>query len=224
MSEDQSADADVRQRMVDATIQLLVEEGPQALQVRRVASAVGVSSMVVYGRFGGMPQLVEAVIEEGFGRLAACFAAVAPTHDAVADMATVALAYHEAGRENPHLFDLMFGLSTPGGYRQIARPRRTPPAGDGTGLDDAYRPVVDRAKRAIHDKRFRRQDPERVAAELWSVTHGFTALNLGGYFSQFADPIADVFASLMTHVAVGLGDTPQRAGKSIAAAIAAARG
>ncbi|RNM11912.1 alpha/beta fold hydrolase [Nocardioides pocheonensis] len=35
--------SEVRQRMVNATIQLLAEEGPQALQVRRVAATVGVS-------------------------------------------------------------------------------------------------------------------------------------------------------------------------------------
>lgn len=226
MTEAQRAtEPDLRERMVQATVQLLAEDGPEALQVRRVASAAGVSSMVVYSRFGGMPQLVEAVIDEGFRSLSERFAAFVPTDDPIADMSRLALAYHESARENPHLFDLMFGLSTPGGYRQLSRPRRTPGAeGGGTTLDETYRPLVLHVKRAIRGKRIRRQDPERIAAEIWSFVHGFTALELGGYFSQFEDPIEEVFARLTTHVAVGLGDTPQRAAKSIAAAIAASRG
>lgn len=216
-------ETDVQDRMVRATIQLLAEDGPEALQVRRVASAVGVSSMVVYSRFGGMPQLVEAVINEGFREVSERFAALEPTEDPIADMTRLALAYREYGRRNPHLFDLMFGLSTPGGYRQLARPSRTPGAVAGTTLDDTYRPLINHAKRAIRGKRIRRQDPERISAEIWSFVHGFTALELGGYFSQFDDPIADVFKPLTTHMAVGLGDTPQRAARSIAAAIASSR-
>src|SRR5688500_2337815 len=112
MPEPQSApEPDVPQRMLQATIQLLAEEGPEALQVRRVAAAAGVSSMVVYSRFGGMPQLVEAVIEEGVRQLGQRFGLLAPTDDPVVDMTRIGLAYYESGRENPHLFDLMFGLS-----------------------------------------------------------------------------------------------------------------
>jgi AcrR family transcriptional regulator len=209
--------------MVLATIRLLAEDGPEALQVRRVASAVGVSSMVVYGRFGGMPQLVEAVIEEGFRQLGQRFAALQPTDDPVADTTRIALAYHESARENKHLFDVMFGLSIPGGYRQITRPTISQGA-PGSVFDLAYRPLIDPVKRAIRAKRLRRGDPERIAAELWSMSHGVTMLELGGYFSHLADPFNDVFAPLATHVLVGLGDTPRRAAKSVADAIASPQG
>ena len=225
MPEPQSApEPDVPQRMLQATIQLLAEEGPEALQVRRVAAAVGVSSMVVYSRFGGMPQLVEAVIEEGFRQLGQRFGLLAPTDDPVVDMTRIGLAYYESGRENPHLFDLMFGLSTPGGYRQIARPTRMSQGERRTAFDVAYRPLVDHVKRAIRAKRLRRTDSERIVAELWSFSHGFTMLELGGHFSHFGDPVADVYAPLAAHVVIGLGDTPQRAAKSVAAAIASPRG
>lgn len=214
---------DVRQRMLRATIHLLAEEGPQALQVRQVAAAAGVSSMVVYSRFGGMPQLVEAVIEEGFRQFGQRFALVAPTDDPIADMTRIGLAYYETARENPHLFDLMFGLSTPGGYRQIARPTHMSQGERGTVFEVAYRPLADHVKRAIRAKRLRRIDSERIVAELWSFSHGFTMLELGGHFSHLGDPIADVFAPLATHVTIGLGDTPKRAAKSVAAAIASPR-
>jgi AcrR family transcriptional regulator len=225
MTETQSAnESDLAARMVQATIQLLTDDGPEALQVRRVAEAVGVSSMVVYSRFGGMPQLVEAVIEEGFRQLGERFARFAPMDDPVADVYRIALAYHESARDNPHLFDLMFGLSTPGGYRQIARPTRLAQGERGTAFDVAYRPLVDPLRRAIRAKRIRRANLDRVAAECWSAIHGFTMLDLGGHFSHFADPFTDVFAPTATHVLIGLGDSPRRAAKSMAAAFASPRG
>jgi Tetracyclin repressor-like, C-terminal domain len=78
--------------------------------------------------------------------------------------------------------------------------------------------------RAIRAKRFRRGDPERIAAELWSTVHGFTTLALGGHLSHLEDPIVDVLAPLTTHLMIGLGDKPQRAAKSTADAIASPRG
>ena len=215
--------AGIRERLVQAAIELLAEEGPEALQVRRVAAAVGVTSSVVYNRFGGMAPLVEAVVDEGFRRLGDRFSNVAPTDDAIADLISLALSFHDSARQNPHLFDLMFRLSTPGGYRQIARSQRTTATAVRTPFDHAYEPLAHHARRAMRAKRLRRQDPDRVAAEIWSVIQGFTTLDLGGYHSQFPDPIVDVLGRLATHLAVGLGDTPQRAARSTAKAIARAR-
>lgn len=225
MPETQSATAsDSQKRVVLATIQLLAEVGPEALQVRRVASAVGGSSMVVYSRFGGMPQLVEAVIDEGFRQLGERFAGLPTTEDPVADACRVGLAYHASARENRHLFDLMFGLSIPGGYRQITRPTHMSQGERGTTFDGAYRPLVEPVKRAIRAKRLRRGDTERIAAEFWSLTHGVTMLDLGGHFSHFVEPFVDVYAPLATHVLTGLGDKPQRAARSVADAIASTGG
>jgi len=213
-----STESDPRTRMVNAAIRLLAEDGPEALQVRRVASAVGVSSMVVYSRFGGMPQLVEAVIEEGFRRLGERFTGLARTDDPVADICRVGLTYHMSAWENPHLFDLMFGLSTPGGYRQVTRPRRVAGA-EGTAFDQTYRALVDRANWAIEAGRIRRDDPDRMACELWSCVHGFTTLDLGHHFSHLTDPILEVYAPMATNILVGFGDEPQRAARSAADAV-----
>jgi hypothetical protein len=85
-------------------------------------------------------------------------------------------------------------------------------------------PFVENAQRAIRGKRFRCQDLERVAAEVWASSMRSRPSNWPATGSQFADPVTEVFASLMNHVAVGLGGAPQRDGRSIAAAIASTRG
>ena len=59
----------VPERLIHTTISLLAEQGPSAIKARTVASATGLSTMVLYHHFGGVPELVRAVIEHGFGEL-----------------------------------------------------------------------------------------------------------------------------------------------------------
>ncbi len=214
-------DTDLRDLMIQTTVQLLAEQGPEALQVRRIADAAGVSSMVVYSRFGGMPQLVGSVIEHGFEELGRRFLAVPATDDPIHDIFRLGLTYHRVASENPHLFDLMFGLSTPGGYRQTARPRRAPQPDLQGPFDVAYRHMMGHAERAIATGRIRPDDPERVAAELWSFVHGFVVLDLAGHFAHLDDPVASVLGHLAAHVCIGLGDSVELAIASSTNAIVA---
>ena len=50
--------------MLNAAVRLLDDEGPDALQTRRVAGAAGTSTMAVYTHFGGMRGLIAEVAEE----------------------------------------------------------------------------------------------------------------------------------------------------------------
>ena len=199
----------MRERLVRAAVRLLGEEGPAALQARRLAREVDASTMAVYHYFGGMPQLLAAVIEDGFRRLDERLGQLAESDDPVADLARLAAIYRSAARENPHLYDLMFGLSAPGGHRPDSR-------GGSPGVA-AYRHLVTAAGRAIDAGRLRRDDAEHVAAQLWSALHGYISLELAGHFDRLDGP-ARVFRPAGINLLIGLGDDPQRAAASAARA------
>src|SRR5215218_5310067 len=57
MAGDPTRDA-VPERVVQATIRLLAEQGPSAIKARTVASASGLSTMAVYHHFGGIAELI----------------------------------------------------------------------------------------------------------------------------------------------------------------------
>ena len=59
----------VPERLVRATIGLLAEQGPSAIKARTVAEASGLSTMAVYTHFGGIPDLIRAVVDQGFKEL-----------------------------------------------------------------------------------------------------------------------------------------------------------
>src|SRR5690242_3262141 len=110
---------DAPERLVQATVDLLAEQGPSAIKARSVASASGLSTMVVYSHFGGIPELMSAVADHGFKELGRAFAQVPVTEDPIADLFAMALTCRRQARENPHLYDLMFGLSTRATYRPL---------------------------------------------------------------------------------------------------------
>ncbi|HEY0806715.1 MAG TPA: helix-turn-helix domain-containing protein, partial [Pseudonocardiaceae bacterium] len=83
------ADPEISNALVDAAARLLAEEGPAALSTRRLAAAVGTSTMAVYTHFGGMDDLVRAMVREGFARLHERMARVRATDDPVADVITL---------------------------------------------------------------------------------------------------------------------------------------
>lgn len=60
----------IRERLVAAALTVLERDGPAAIQARTLTREIGVSTMAVYTHFGGMPNLIEAMVREGLSRFA----------------------------------------------------------------------------------------------------------------------------------------------------------
>ena len=75
----------------------------------------------------------------------------------------------------------------------------------------ASRALADACARLVSSGRVRHQEPEAVAAQLWSFVHGCITLELAEHFVEFADPVAQVLQPMGVNLAVGLGDTRERA-------------
>src|SRR3954470_11011463 len=104
---------DVKERLVEAAIRLLAEGGPEALQARKLAAEVGVSTMAVYTHFGGMGAPVDEVARAGVVSLIAPLGGVGESDAPVADIFSLARAYRQAVAEQPQLFAVTFGQSAP---------------------------------------------------------------------------------------------------------------
>src|SRR5688500_14399118 len=201
----------VPERVVHATVRLLAEQGPSAIKARVVASASGLSTMVVYHHFGGIAELIRAVVTHGFKELDRAFAQVPATEDPMADLVALALTCRRVARENPHLYDLMFGLST---RRATYRPLSESDvrlSGRSPAFRGAYVHITEACERLLRTGRVRQQEPEVLAAQLWSFVHGFITLELAEHFVEVDDAVAQVLLPLGVNVAVGLGDERERA-------------
>jgi AcrR family transcriptional regulator len=199
------------ERVVQATIKLLAEQGPSAIKARTVASASGLSTMAVYHHFGGIAELIRAVVDQGFKELDKAFSQVPVTDDPLADLYAMALTTRRVARENPHLYDLIFGLST---RRATYRPlpdSDVRSSGRSPGFQGAYRHLSEACARLTSSGRVRQQEPEVLAAQLWSFVHGFITLELAEHFVEVDDPVAQVLQPMGVNLAVGLGDKRERA-------------
>lgn len=209
---------DIRSKLIDTATRLLEQQGPSAIQARAIAKEAGVSTMVVYSNFGGMPDLLRAVADAGYRALVAAFDDLPRSDDPVADIFGMALAYRSIARRNPHLYDLMFGLSTRGSYRAIELESDANRDAESAPYQLTYGHLVKAAARLVESGRIRRDDPEVVAAQLWSYVHGFISLELTGYLAHFDDCVQKVLLPLAVNMVVGLGDSPAAATVSVAAA------
>lgn len=204
-----------RERLIQAAMRLLEHDGPEALQARKVSAEIGASTMAVYTHFGGMPQLVEAIARTGYVHLSEQLAAVPRTDDPVADFLRLGLAYRTHARGNPQLYRLMFGLTAPGGYRlpeQDLTETGTPsslPEGQ-----TAFGHLVGALTRAIEAGRIRPGEPALIAAQAWSVIHGYVLLEIAGALGPADHGLEQVLMPLALNLLVGLGDTAEAAARS----------
>lgn len=210
------------ERLVAAATTLLAEKGPSEIKARAVAEAAQVSTMAVYYHLGGLPELLQAVIDQGFRDLAQAFVTAKPSDDPVTALFAMALATRRFAQNNPHLYDLMFGLSTRGSYRPLQASR------SGTGRSEvfqtAYAHLVQACVQLVKSGRARRnEDPDAIAPQLWSAVHGFVTLELGDHFVQFEDPVREVLEPMMVNLCVGLGDTAELCQASHTVALCASR-
>jgi AcrR family transcriptional regulator len=210
-------------RLVEAATTLLAEKGPSEIKVRSVAEAARVSTMAVYYHLGGLPELLQAVVDKGFRDLSRAFVAAPASDDPVTALFAMALATRRFAQDNPHLYDLMFGLSTRGSYRP-QKSSNSGTSGRSEEFQAAFAQLVLSCIRLVRSGRIRRdEDPEVVATQLWSSVHGFVTLESGDHFARFQDPVREVLQTMMVNLLVGLGDTAELCRASHDSAIAASR-
>jgi AcrR family transcriptional regulator len=195
-------DPKLGEHLIEAAAKLLAEEGPQALSTRRLAAAVGTSTMAVYTRFGGKEDLIRAMVREGFRLLDQRMAAVGDTADPVADVVALGLAYRNNALEHRHLYGVMFGASGLGGFALSDEDRQH---GRYT-LTHLVRAV----ERCMESGRFRPGDSQLVAHQMWIALHGLVTLELGGYLVEPYDA-GTVFDSQVCAMLVGAGDNVHEA-------------
>lgn len=211
---------DVRTRLVEATIRLLATKGPSEIKARSVSSEAGQSTMGVYTHFGGVPELLQAVADEGFMREAAVFEQLPHTDDPMTDLCSMALACRDFARHNPHLYDLMFGLSIHGRYSPSLSTATPVSSRQSPAFKLAYSYLVKDCARLIEANFVRKSDPNLIAMQFWSTLHGFIMLELGGHFADVTDPPSEILVPMCINLVVGLGATRKRAESSAADAMA----
>jgi AcrR family transcriptional regulator len=201
------ADPAVRSALIDAAARLLAEDGPAALSTRRLAAEVGTSTMTIYTHFGSMSELHAEVRREGFSRLAAAIRSASESVGPVATLVVSGVAYLRAALAAPELYRAMFN--------------HQPPPGDDAGRE-VFELLTERVRRCVGHGSFPDADPSRCAVwagEFWAASHGAATLALSGILPE--EQVTHLLTDMTYRLAVGFGDAPDSARRSVDAALPA---
>jgi AcrR family transcriptional regulator len=114
--------------IVAAARELLEEEGPDALSMRRLAERLGIRAPSIYKHLPGKDALEAAVVSDGFDELAVALDGTT--------VESLAIGYRAFARAHPHLYRLMTGgpldrdLLVPGAEERAASPAVHAAGGD----------------------------------------------------------------------------------------------
>jgi len=100
--------AELRDRIIDAAMTILANDGVTGFTTRKVASGAGTSTPAVYELFGDKSGLLREVLFRGFELLGARLRALTESDDPRADLVAVVQAFRRFVRANPVLAQLMF--------------------------------------------------------------------------------------------------------------------
>ncbi len=164
-----------RGRLVDVATRLFVENGADALSLRSLARALGVSRSTPYGYFASKQEIVDAIRAAGFDRLTArCARALEHSDDPLEQMRALGNAVVRFACDEPAVYGLMFSgpvfsndvsavlAAAVERFRAVSRPP----------LDTAI------ARGLV------RCDPEHVRRLSWAAFHGLVTLHLQGHFDR----------------------------------------
>jgi AcrR family transcriptional regulator len=158
----------LREDLLDATERLMIETGrADAVSIRAIADAVGVTPPAIYLHFPDKESLILAVCERHYETFDSVIErAGTSTDDPVESLRRRGRAYVRFGLENPEPYRILFMTRTDGAHQPDAR------AGAGAS---AFQHLVDAVQRAIDAGAFRSVDPVLAATGVWTAVHGVTS-------------------------------------------------
>ena len=181
-----------KQRIIDAAELQFAEHGPEAVTIRQLATAVGVSAMTPYRYFADKDAILAAVRARAFDRHAQALETafeLARGGDEAAESGAVAEAYIRFAEEHPAAYKLMFDVNQPsaGEYPDLVR------AGE-----RSRQTMTAYLEKAVADGRLK-GEAAFIGHLYWSAIHGPLMLQLSGMLTggiRARDLIVPMLAAL----------------------------
>lgn len=167
------------QRIAEKASAILQKEGPEAVTMRRVAQAAGITAMALYRHYPDRAGLLNAIADAGFDDLAARLARVPTSTNFETHLFRILDVYLDFSFEQPRLFELMFLTRRPGARQFPAdfKARQSPSANFAAAV----------IAKGIKSGHFRRDDPWEITFETGALLNGMVMLYIGGRLSMQPD-------------------------------------
>ena len=171
---------DLREALIAATRELLIEHGPDGFTLADACRRAGVTTAAPYKHFRDKQEILEEIVARGFDQLREQNAsAVAEKGSGTIDGITaMGISYLKFAVAQPALCRLMFG--------ELKKSSKA----DGKG-EDCLKNVVEEVAHYCR-KNGQTADAQQIAVRLWTFVHGASSLELDGDYERVA-PGLDVY-------------------------------
>lgn len=159
-------------RIAHVALSILEQEGPEAVSMRRVAEAVGVTPMAIYHHFPSREALLNTITDREFAKLLSYMQAHPLNGSAEHRLLAIMEGYVDYAFAQPRVFDFVFSRPRPGArqFPKDFRARRSP----------TLNPVADLLAAEMEKGFLKKDDVWEVAFALWAHVHGYVLLYRGG--------------------------------------------
>jgi len=181
--------------IAEAALQILADEGVQAVTMHRIAQQLAITPMAIYYYYQDRDALLQHIVNLEIVRLAKLGAQlVASSTDA--DREHIIDAYLDYAFSRPHVFDYVFNTPREGGmkYPEDFRARKSP----------SLNTVADRVEYFMRAGLILTDDIWEVTMQLWAHAHGYVALYRSGRFSFDESEFRVLYRRAMTRLFTGL--------------------
>lgn len=169
---------EVRQLMLDAARDIMINEGPDAVSMRRIAEKIHYSPTALYVHFADKTALLAELCGNDFRLFASRFIAAAAEPDPIERLRVAGRLFLQFGMELPHHFRLMFMVPLPPEEFEKIHAHNIETKGDSS--QDAYAFLRIIVGQAIDSGRCKpeHRDVDLIAQLLWSSLHGIISLRI----------------------------------------------
>jgi len=165
---------ELRGRILDAARELFVEQGFDAVTMRKIAERIEYSPTAIYFHFRDKQALLRELCDADFGALARDFQKIASIGDPIERLRRIGQAYVAFAIAYPSHYRLMFMTPKPAMYAADSGIAR------GNPEEDAYAFLRATVVDSIAAGRLRGefQDADLVSQMVWAGTHGVVSLQI----------------------------------------------
>lgn len=161
---------EMRQRIIDAAIQMFLEEGYEKTSIRNIAEKIEYSPATIYLYYKDKDELLYDVQGQAFEKLDLAFHEKATATDPIKRLEQIMETYIRFGKNNPELYDLMFIIRAP---MNVMKEKEIWENGH-----DSFGFLVQCISECIEKKLIRYDDVMIAALSVWSMGHGLVSLDL----------------------------------------------
>jgi AcrR family transcriptional regulator len=162
--------ARTRETILEAAMQIVMQNGVEALSMREIAGRIDYSPSGLYEYFSSKEEIIDALVDEGFARLAARMKHGIQGETALLRLQEAGKVYMQFALQEPQLYLMMFNRKPPAPFPLTH-----------VEQDTAYSYLTQILRDGLQSGEFRSANGagwQELAYASWSLMHGLSMLRL----------------------------------------------